>query len=190
MKRACRFFGLIAVDSSEAPARRLTALGAVLDSKCMLLRARYIVVGVVALIAAQASDRASAGDLTFADVPRVTAVDPAIFRDVFERARTEIVRVAVFGDSQETAPNGWGVHYLAHINAGFARLYGPTGESTLLSNTTSWGAPHWLASMRESEAVAAASVPPSSVLPGVFVDRFFLGEGVPFDALRSPTLAS
>lgn len=142
------------------------------------------------LLAAAAADFARADDppdpRTFRDVPRVTATDPGRFRAVFERARKEVARVAIFGDSQETAPNGWGGHYVAHLNAGFARIYGPAGESTLFGNTTHYPPlPQWLATMRESEARTASSTPASAMPPGVFLGSLLRGGVAEFDVLRN-----
>lgn len=78
----------------------------------------------------------AAGDATYVTVPRVTAQDPAAFRNALEAARTGVTRIAMFGDSQETAPWGWGEHYIAHLNARFAQVYGPAGESQLFTNHT------------------------------------------------------
>ena len=128
---------------------------------------------------------ARAGDLTFLDVPRVSVQDPAVFRAIFERSRTELVRVAIFGDSQETAPNGWGVHYLAHINAGLAKIYGPTGESNLLSNTTQTSVPYWLATTHASAAIVASTVPTSAVVPGIFNAALLSGAKALDDSQRS-----
>ena len=60
--------------------------------------------GVVGFMVLDVTRRANATD--FRDVPRVAAQVPERFRTIFESAREGVVRVAVFGDSQETAPNG------------------------------------------------------------------------------------
>lgn len=110
---------------------------------------------------------AHAGDAGYADVPRVTAVDPAFFRARLEAARTGVVRIAMFGDSQETAPWGWGEHYIATLNARFAKVYGPAGESQLFTNHTAVDRPLWLATMRESPAAGPSAIAADAVPPAV-----------------------
>ena len=107
-----------------------------------------VLLGRVLLGGAAVVTAAASADLTYTDVPRVTVQDPAVFRTVLEDARTGVVRIAVFGDSQETAPWGWGEHYLAHLNARFAQVYGPAGESQLFTNHTAIARPMWLATMQ------------------------------------------
>ena len=123
---------------------------------------------------------------TFRDVPRVTVSEPDRFRTVFDRARTALTRVAIFGDSQETAPNGWGGHYVAHLNAGFCRIYGPAGETTLFGNTSHYPPlPQWLATMRESEARTSSTTPSAAIPPGVFLGSLLRGGTGEFDVFRN-----
>lgn len=117
----------------------------------------------------------ASGDATYLTVPRVTVQDPAVFRGALEAARTGVARVAMFGDSQETAPWGWGEHYLAHLNARFAQVYGPAGESQLFTNHTSITRPMWLATMEESTNSASASVPETALPPSVTARALRLG---------------
>lgn len=117
----------------------------------------------------------AAGDATYLTVPRVTAQDPAAFRNALEAARTGVTRIAMFGDSQETAPWGWGEHYIAHLNARFAQVYGPAGESQLFTNHTAITRPMWLATMEESTNSASASVPEAALPPSVSARSLLLG---------------
>jgi hypothetical protein len=136
------------------------------------------VLGVVFLAAVGlVSGLANAAD--FRDVPRVTVQDAAFFRARLEAARTGVVRIAMFGDSQETAPWGWGEHYIAHLNARFATVYGPAGESHLFTNHTSIARPYWLATMEESTARVDSAIGPTRVLPSMTVH-----------ALRAPAAAA
>lgn len=105
---------------------------------------------------ALASAGARAGDADFSSVPRVSVQDPSFFRARLEAARASVVRIAMFGDSQETAPWGWGEYYIPHLNARLAEVYGPCGESQLFTNHTAIARPFWLATMQES----AEAVPP------------------------------
>ena len=141
------------------PTSRKPCLDSCLDS-CL-----YVVLwfGIVGFMVLGVTRRANATD--FRDVPRVTAQSPERFRAVFESAREGVVRIAVFGDSQETAPNGWGGHYIAHLCAEFAELYGPATESVFIGNSTHASTPQWLTTVRESSAISASVLPPSSWLP-------------------------
>jgi hypothetical protein len=73
-----------------------------------------VVARAVVVLAAAATPSATAGDdaRTFLDVPRVTATDAAFFRGMFESSSKSVVRVAILGDSQETAPAGFGREYV------------------------------------------------------------------------------
>lgn len=110
---------------------------------------------------------AHAGDATYATVPRVTVQDPGPFRALFESARSSVVRVAMFGDSQETAPWGWGEYYIPHLNARLAEVYGPCGESQVFTNHTSVTRPYWLATMQESAEALAPQLLPSRLPPSL-----------------------
>ena len=50
---------------------------------------------------------AQAGDLTYRDVPRISALDPVAFARMLSASSDRVVRIAMFGDSQETSPWGW-----------------------------------------------------------------------------------
>jgi hypothetical protein len=121
-----------------------------------------------AILAPVAVSGADAAD--YRDVPRVTAVEPAFFRARLETARSDSVRIVVLGDSQETAPWGRGEQYIANLNARFAKVYGPSGETQLFTNHAVTTPPHWLGTMAE----AAQSEPPSipiDALPAGWVAR-------------------
>ena len=129
----------------------------------------HLRLAVAALLAAMpgAARAAHAGDATYADVPRVTVQDAAYFRARLESARVGMLRIAMFGDSQETAPWGWGEHYVATLNARLARIYGPAGESQLFTNHTSIDRPMWLGTMRESPAAGPSAIAADAVPPAV-----------------------
>lgn len=145
--------------SRKPPSRRGSCTLAATFAAC-------VVGGLVA-----ASLGAPADERTFLDVPTVGALEPKRFRGVLESARESAresaVRVAIFGDSQETAPNGWGGHYIAHLNAAWAKIYGPASESTFVGNSTHVAPPQWLCSVGAS-ATAAPAGSPSEYPPGVF----------------------
>ncbi|MCE2883871.1 MAG: hypothetical protein LW806_03085 [Planctomycetaceae bacterium] len=121
----------------------------------------------------------------FLSVPRVSVQSTARFRGVLEGAREEIVRMMVLGDSQETMPGGFGATYLPHLNARFAEVYGPAGESMLYTNIGMQSPPHWLSSQTTSSARVPTTVPSSAVLPAVVVHRLLEDDGTALGAFRT-----
>lgn len=121
----------------------------------------------------------------FLSVPRVGVQSAARFRDLLDSARDGIVRVMVLGDSQETMPGGFGSSYLPHLNARFAKVFGPAGESMLFTNVGMQSPPHWLASTTTSSARVPTNVPPSAVPPGVIVHRLLDDDGSALGAFRA-----
>ena len=130
---------------------------------------------------------AHAGDLTYVDVPRVTVGDAAYFKSRFEAARKGVVRIALFGDSQETAPWGWGWYYMSWLNARFAEVYGPATESLLLTDHTAVERPQWLATVVESTARTASTVAANRALPLIDVHAL-LDAGPTGGAMRAVLL--
>lgn len=131
---------------------------------------------------------AHADGASYASVPRVTAVDPTVFKSVFERSRTEVLRVTILGDSQETAPWGWGEHYIAQLNARFAKVYGPSGESQLFTNHTSIARPMWLGTMEQSTATIPTTVAEDRVSAGLTVEALLASGGAPTGFARTVLL--
>lgn len=121
----------------------------------------------------------------FLAVPRVGVQSAARFRLLFESASTDVLRVAVLGDSQETSPGGFGSHYLPHLNARFAKVFGPAGESHLFTNVGMQSTPNWLATVGTSAARVETTVAPNAVLPGVVVHRLLADDGGPLGVQRT-----
>ena len=65
----------------------------------------------------------------FAQVDYVTVQDFAPFQEIWTKAESETVRLALFGDSQETSPGGAGARYIPRLNYEFYKLYGKVGET-------------------------------------------------------------
>lgn len=146
-------------------------------------------IAVLLLLLAGAPAFAAADDgRNYADVPRVTTTDPGFFRGLLASSSERVVRLAVLGDSQETAPFGWGRHYLAHLNARFAKVFGPAGESHLLTCVNAVDPPMWLGTSGEATLRAAAATPPEEILPSVAVHGLLAGKGAPAAAFRSVLL--
>jgi hypothetical protein len=70
----------------------------------------------------------------FRNVPDVYAYDPARFAALWQTARTDTVRLALFGDSQETSPSGVGLVYVPRVNYEFWREYGNVPETQLVGH--------------------------------------------------------
>lgn len=122
---------------------------------------------------------------TFLDVPRVTATDPAFFRGLFQSSSKSVVRMALFGDSQETAPAGFGRLYVAHLHARFAKVFGSATESVVYSNIDQVDPPQWLAATQASRAVLPSTLPPQQTLPNFVVHALVAGKGGPLDWQRT-----
>ena len=146
-----------------------------------------VVARAVVVLAAAATPSATAGDdaRTFLDVPRVTATDAAFFRGMFESSSKSVVRVAILGDSQETAPAGFGREYVAHLNARFARVFGPATESVIYSNIDQVDPPQWLAATQASRAWVPPALLPEETLPNFVMQALVAGEGRAIDWQRT-----
>ena len=156
-----------------APAPRAAALVAV------------VVAGVVAAVAQVAVGARGADERTYLDVPRVTATDAAYFRGLLSAASDGVVRIALFGDSQETAPAGFGRQYVAHLNARFAKVFGPATESVVYSNIDQVDPPQWLAATQASRALAPTTLRSSQTLPNFTVHALVTGSGAPLEWQRT-----
>jgi len=143
--------------------------------------------GALALLPLAATPAAAAGDdpRTYRDVPRATAADAAYFRAILGAASGDVVRIALFGDSQETAPAGFGRQYVAHLNARFAKVFGPATESVVYSNIDQVDPPQWLAATQASRALAPTTLPASQTLPNFVVHALLAGSGAPLDWQRT-----
>lgn len=144
---------------------------------------RSLAVAVVAF----GAPAAHADPPTYADVPRVTASDPAYFRALLESSSSGVLRIAMFGDSQETSPWGWGQTYVPFINARLAAAFGPCSETGPLTNIYAVESPQWLASMRRAVCGSpTTALSPAEVLPCIEVFRIPAGcglGGIPYRAV-------
>lgn len=114
---------------------------------------------------------------TYLDVPRVTATEPAFFRARFLESTSQVVRIALFGDSQETAPSGAGMFYVAHLNARFAGILGAPTESVIYAMLDTVDPPHWLAATEGSAALRPTTIPADQTLPNFFPQSLVAGGG-------------
>jgi lysophospholipase L1-like esterase len=101
----------------------------------------------------------------------VAVSDPAAFAAIFEKARTQNVQIAMFGDSQETSPGGFGNVYIPRLNYEMWRAYGTAGLSPVGFGGSSYGSgspfAQWLlsGSFGNSNNTVASSVPANEMLP-------------------------
>ena len=136
----------------------------------------------VATIGAAAEVARGDEDPPFLSVPRVSVQSPERFRTLLQTSDESIVRVLVLGDSQETMPGGFGSLYLPHLNARFAKVFGPAGETMLFTNVGMQGTPHWLASSTTSAASLPTGVASASLLPSVVARRLLADDGTALGA--------
>ena len=71
---------------------------------------------------------------TWQELPRTFALAPERFEELLCAGHEEVVRIVVFGDSQETCPGGNGCSYLPNINRGFFDRIGAIGETPVISH--------------------------------------------------------
>ena len=150
-----------------------------------VLRAAALLAVAFAALAPPRVAHARTDERTYRDVPRVTVTDAPYFRALFATASKGVVRVALFGDSQETAPAGFGRQYVAHLNARFAKVFGPATESVVYSNIDQIEPPQWLAATQASRAIAPTTLPPSAILPNFTVHALLAGTGQPLEWQRT-----
>ncbi|MDA8564210.1 hypothetical protein N9L06_07155 [Mariniblastus sp.] len=85
---------------------------------------------------------------TFDEVDYVTVQDFGVFQDIWDKAETQNVRIALFGDSQETSPGGHGAVFIPALNYEFYQHFGKVGESFVAPGIGSYGggtpAAEWL----------------------------------------------
>ncbi|MEY3144178.1 MAG: GDSL-like Lipase/Acylhydrolase family [Planctomycetota bacterium] len=144
-----------------------------------------LLVVALTLVAPLRSVHARTDERTYRDVPRVTATDAPYFRSLLASASKGVVRVALFGDSQETAPAGFGRQYVAHLNARFAKVFGPATESVIYSNIDQADPPQWLAVTQASRAIVPTTLPADAVLPNFTVRGLLAGTAQPLDWQRT-----
>ncbi|MCC5831213.1 MAG: hypothetical protein JJU36_17375 [Phycisphaeraceae bacterium] len=122
---------------------------------------------VVALAALLLSSRIAVAEFEFdhyMDVPLVVAQDPSLFQGIWAEGHERTVRVALFGDSQETNPGGQGGIFVPRLNFEFARHYGNAPASQFIA--ASQHNNHWLG----ASAFASrhpSSIPVTKLLPGM-----------------------
>ena len=77
--------------------------------------------------------------LSFEKVDYVTVQDFQRFQEVWDKAESQNVRIALFGDSQETSPGGAGRVYVPRLNYEFFKHFGKIGESFVAPGIGSYG---------------------------------------------------
>jgi hypothetical protein len=114
---------------------------------------------------------ASFGYDRYPQVPVVTSQDPAFLRSLLVGSSTGIVRIGVFGDSQEASPDTWGRHYLMEANALLVEAFGPASETIVLQQNWWDTEPNWLAATHNLVRTPGGQpqIPPVAVPPGMLV---------------------
>lgn len=120
--------------------------------------------------------------LNFSQVPYVYAQDISKFTGLVNRAQNETIRLAMFGDSQETSIGGAGSIYVPRLNYEGWKVFGNVPE-TFVASYGSYGAsgtPYgdWL--ITGSRAAPGASITRlqnDQILPGIVVGAHTLNVG-------------
>ncbi len=104
-------------------------------------------------------------------VPYLWAQDLSRFAALFEAARTQTVRIALIGDSQETTPSGAGAVYVPQLNYQAFQYYGNVPE-TMVGGCSYYGASdvpsEWLlAGANDLPAPITTRLAPDQLLPGI-----------------------
>jgi hypothetical protein len=103
------------------------------------------------------------------EVPIAASQDPTFLRNLLLSSGAGIVRIGVFGDSQEASPDFWGRHYIMECNALLVEALGPTSETVLLGQRWLDSTPEWLAATANvsSSTGPVPQIPSAAVPPGV-----------------------
>lgn len=104
---------------------------------------------------------------SFDKLPYVYTRQPEVFARLFQTARTKLVHGLIFGDSQETCPQGAGEQYIINLNREFADWFGSCDATPWCRAGASFGGGNpwgeWL--------VRAANAPPGPV-PRPYPERW------------------
>lgn len=127
-------------------------------------------------------------------VPRTFTLDRARFAELLDSGHTGMLRIALFGDSQETSPGGAGPLYEPQLNWRLWQHYGNCGETMVISHIWSGsGAPpaDWLwRGQTGGTWPLASSLDPSEVLPNIHLRAHRAlgekGQGYPWIAMLLP----
>jgi len=143
-----------------------------LQRRCCLCMS--VLVCIRACCAAVILSGASASSFAYDRYPKVPIVssqDPTFLRKFLLGSSEGIVRIGVFGDSQEACPETWSRHYSMEANALMVEAFGPASETVILQQTW-WNAdPNWLAASHNlvRQPASQPQIPAVGVPPGMIV---------------------
>ncbi len=83
------------------------------------------------LLTSASSALAQANYPTFGQVDYYWAQNPQLFQNLWLAAKTQTVRIAILGDSQETNPGGAGLDYIPRLNYEMWKRFGNVPETPL-----------------------------------------------------------
>jgi lysophospholipase L1-like esterase len=114
---------------------------------------------------------------SFSEVDFFYSQNPQRFRDLWQSARVQTVRIAVLGDSQETSPTSHGFQYIPLLNYELWKRFGNSPETPVegCSFYGGGGTPpaNWLVSGRcNAPGPADTRLSPAQILPSVRVRAF------------------
>ncbi len=142
----------------------------------MLRSLRILVLGAIALNC----PAISSGQQTFPSFGEVDffySQNPQRFRDLWQAAQSQTVRIAVIGDSQESSPTSHGFQYIPLLNYEMWKRFGNSPETPVVGCIHSGGGSsppgNWLLSGRcAGPGPVASRLAPAQILPSVRARAF------------------
>jgi hypothetical protein len=142
----------------------------------MLRSLRLLVLGAIALNCPAISIGQQAFP-SFGEVDFFYSQDPQRFRDLWQAAQSQTVRIAVIGDSQESSPTSHGFQYIPLLNYEMWKRFGNSPETPIVGCIHFGGGSsppgNWLVSGRcATPGPTASRLAPAQILPSVRARAF------------------
>lgn len=114
---------------------------------------------------------------SFGEVDFFYTQDPQRFRDLWQAAKSQTVRIAVIGDSQESSPTSHGFQYIPLLNYEMWKRFGNSPETPVVGCVHFGGGSsppgNWLVSGRcATPGPTASRLAPAQILPSVRARAF------------------
>ncbi len=135
------------------------------------LHSASFVATIAALVLSQAVVTASAAFLDYHQVDYYWAQNPQQFQNLWQAARTQTVRIAVLGDSQETSPGGKGSVYVPRLNYEMWKRFGNVPETPFVGCSSYGTGSPWadwlLRGVSASPGPSATRLASNQILPNM-----------------------
>jgi hypothetical protein len=112
---------------------------------------------------------------SFREVDFFYSQQPQLFQDLWRKAQSQTVRIAVLGDSQETSPTSHGFQYIPLLNYEMWKRFGNVPETAVVGCFHYGTTPpaHWLLAGRcATPGPVATRLDPAQILPNVRARAF------------------